>query len=25
MKTKILTVPGYHGSDENHWQTWLEQ
>jgi predicted alpha/beta hydrolase family esterase len=25
MKTKILTVPGFHGSDENHWQTWLEQ
>lgn len=24
MKTKILTVPGFHGSDENHWQTWLE-
>jgi len=25
MKTKILTVPGFHGSNENHWQTWLEQ
>src|SRR5690606_3824750 len=25
MITRILTVPGFHGSDENHWQTWLEQ
>ncbi|MDF1589113.1 MAG: alpha/beta hydrolase [Gammaproteobacteria bacterium] len=25
MNTKILTVPGFHGSDDSHWQTWLEQ
>ncbi len=25
MKTKILTVPGFHGSDDKHWQTWLER
>ncbi|MBE0468973.1 MAG: alpha/beta hydrolase [Methyloprofundus sp.] len=25
MNAKILIVPGYHGSDENHWQTSLEQ
>lgn len=25
MKTKVVTVPGFHGSDANHWQTWLEQ
>lgn len=25
MKTKVLTIPGFHGSDKNHWQTWLEQ
>jgi len=25
MNTTILTVPGYRGSDANHWQTWLEQ
>lgn len=22
---KILVVPGYQGSDEQHWQTWLQQ
>ncbi|CCE21950.1 RBBP9/YdeN family alpha/beta hydrolase [Methylotuvimicrobium alcaliphilum] len=25
MKTKIITVPGFHGSDVKHWQTWLER
>jgi len=25
MKTKIVTVPGFHGSDEKHWQSWLER
>ncbi|WP_305907872.1 alpha/beta hydrolase [Methylomarinum sp. Ch1-1] len=25
MNSKILIVPGYHGSGENHWQTWLER
>lgn len=25
MNSRILIVPGYHGSDENHWQTWLER
>jgi len=25
MTLSILTVPGYRGSDEHHWQTWLEQ
>ena len=24
MNTKIITVPGFHGSDAHHWQTWLE-
>lgn len=25
MNSRILIVPGYHGSGENHWQTWLER
>ncbi|EMR12250.1 esterase [Methylophaga lonarensis MPL] len=25
MSSKLLTVPGYHGSCEHHWQSWLEQ
>ncbi|HBA67068.1 MAG TPA: alpha/beta hydrolase [Methylococcaceae bacterium] len=25
MKTKIVTVPGFHGSDEKHWQSLLER
>lgn len=25
MAFDILIVPGYHGSGETHWQTWLEQ
>lgn len=25
MALNILTVPGYHGSGEGHWQTWLER
>lgn len=25
MKTKIVTVPGFHGSDDKHWQSWLER
>ncbi len=24
MNIRILIVPGYHGSDEHHWQSWLE-
>ena len=24
MTSPILIVPGYHGSGEGHWQTWLE-
>lgn len=24
MTARILIVPGYHGSGEGHWQTWLE-
>jgi len=23
--TTIVTVPGYHGSNEKHWQSWLER
>src|SRR5690606_41076354 len=25
MTSDILIVPGYHGSGEAHWQTWLER
>lgn len=25
MNTKIVTVPGFHGSDDTHWQSWLER
>jgi len=25
MNTTVLTVPGYHGSGDAHWQTWLEE
>ncbi|MDT8311513.1 MAG: alpha/beta fold hydrolase [Methylophaga sp.] len=25
MTTRILTVPGFHGSDAAHWQSWLEK
>lgn len=25
MSATILTVPGYRGSDEQHWQSWLER
>lgn len=25
MRSDILIVPGYHGSAETHWQTWLER
>lgn len=24
MSSTVLTVPGYHGSGQGHWQTWLE-
>lgn len=24
MSIRLLTVPGYHGSGPDHWQTWLE-
>lgn len=24
MTTRVLIVPGYHGSGEGHWQTWLQ-
>ena len=25
MSYRVLIVPGFHGSGEAHWQTWLEQ
>lgn len=25
MSYRVLVVPGFHGSDEAHWQTWLEK
>lgn len=25
MQTRIVIVPGLNGSDDNHWQTWLEK
>ncbi|MCC5797287.1 MAG: alpha/beta hydrolase [Methylophaga sp.] len=24
MTTKVITIPGYHGSAPEHWQSWLE-
>ncbi|WP_430009689.1 RBBP9/YdeN family alpha/beta hydrolase [Methylophaga lonarensis] len=25
MATQLLIIPGYHGSDEQHWQSWLQR
>ena len=25
MSYRVLVVPGFHGSGEAHWQTWLEK
>lgn len=25
MELGLLTVPGYHGSEDDHWQSWLER